>query len=326
MGHKKTLERQINKILFSKQAYGESRHEAKQELRDELGDDYRFGMTDGKIHSYASFDTYQKACQRFGAWLIQEKGVDRYTNINDLKEYAPEYIKSRLDKGVSVWTAKMERSALGKLYGETIEMEMPKRDVAQITRSRGEKAGDVHFSLKNNRDLIDIARGTGGRRADIAKMKPSDFYYDEQGNLWVRINESKGGRDRVSPVLPELKERVEEIIRQHPADKHLFERIHAQADIHHYRDEYASGLYEAVSKDKDFKRAVLDAYPARHEYKTVKDPETGERITKEISGKNITTRQGKESKTYNRDDVYCVSQALGHNRLDVTITHYLNNA
>ena len=317
-----TIERQINNILYSKQAFGESRHEAKKELKEALGDDYKFGMTDDKIHSYASFDTYQKACQRFGAWLIAEKGINKRTNIQDCKQYAAEYIKSRLDDGVSVWTAKMERSALGKLYGETIEIEMPKRDIKKITRSRGPKKGDVHFSVKNNRDLIDIAIATGGRRADIAKMKPSDFYYDDKGNLWVKINESKGGRNRVSPVLPQYKERVEEILKQHPADKHIFKTIHAQADIHSFRGEYARALYRAVSTDKDFKDAVLDAYPARHEYKTVKDPKTGERVTKEISGQNITTRQGKGSQTFKRDDVYCVSQALGHNRLDVSITHY----
>ena len=223
-----TIERQINNILYSKQAFGESRHEAKKELKEALGDDYKFGMTDDKIHSYASFDTYQKACQRFGAWLIAEKGINKRTNIQDCKQYAAEYIKSRLDDGVSVWTAKMERSALGKLYGETIEIEMPKRDIKKITRSRGPKKGDVHFSVKNNRDLIDIAIATGGRRADIAKMKPSDFYYDDKGNLWVKINESKGGRNRVSPVLPQYKERVEEILKQHPADKHIFKTIHAR--------------------------------------------------------------------------------------------------
>lgn len=42
-------------------------------------------------------------------------------------------------------------------------------------------------------------------------------------------------------------------------------------------------------------------------------------MTDEIKSETITTRQGKDSQTFNKDDVYCVPQALGHNRLDVTI-------
>lgn len=76
-----TIERQINKALFDKQGFGESRHEAKQELRNQLGEEYRFGMTDEKIHSYVTFDTYQKACQKFGKWLVEEKGINKYAKI-----------------------------------------------------------------------------------------------------------------------------------------------------------------------------------------------------------------------------------------------------
>ena len=52
---------------------------------------------------------------------------------------------------------------------------------------------------------------------------------------------------------------------------------------------------------------------------------TKNRICYEIKSETITTRRGADSKTYIRDDVYCVSQALGHNRLDVIITHYLSD-
>ena len=317
-----TIERQINKVLFDKQAMGESRHEAKQALREKLGEDYRFGMTDDKIHSYKTFATYKDACQKFGKWLIEEKGINKYEKIENCKQYAAEYIQSRLDKGVSVWTAKMERSALGKLYGETIQIEMPKRDTKDIKRSRGESTGDKHFSEKNNRDLIDICKSTGGRREDIEKIKPQDFRYDNKGNLWLDIKDSKGGRDRSVPVLPEYKTRVEEIIKGLPQDKKIFKRIHAQADVHAYRGEYARALHQAVIANPEFKEAILSEYPKRHEYKTVRDKKTGEKVRQEIKGETITTRQGKESKTYIRDNVYCVSEALGHNRLDVTITHY----
>lgn len=105
-------------------------------------------------------------------------------------------------------------------------------------------------------------------------------------------------------------------------DKQGFGYLNKHADIHAYRGEYARALHEAVNTDRTFRADILKEYPERHEYKTYKDKD-GNRVTYEIKSETITTRQGKESQTFNRDDVYCVSQALGHNRLDVTIAHYL---
>ena len=56
MSKRSTIERQINAILFSKQAFGESRHEAKNQLREQLGENYRFGMSKGKLSRTFSFD------------------------------------------------------------------------------------------------------------------------------------------------------------------------------------------------------------------------------------------------------------------------------
>ena len=81
-------------------------------------------------------------------------------------------------------------------------------------------------------------------------------------------------------------------------------------------------MEQKKNTDRTFRADILKEYPERHEYKTYKDKD-GNRVTYEIKSETITTRQGKESQTFNRDDVYCVSQALGHNRLDVTIAHYL---
>lgn len=121
--------------------------------------------------------------------------------------------------------------------------------------------------------------------------------------------------------MPAYKERIQEIIKDLEADKKIFSHVHAQADIHAYRGEFARALYQEIIDNKNFRDDVLKEYPERHEYKTIKDKD-GNRITYEIKSATITTRQGKDSQTFIRDDVYCVSQALGHNRLDVTITHY----
>lgn len=319
-----TIVRQINKELYSKQAFGESRHVAKQELREHLGDKFSFGMTDDKIHSYETFNTYKKACLGFAKWLVSVKGVNKYSKLNSCKEYAKEYINYRLDHDkVSMWTVKMERSALSKLFGEKIEIELPKRNIKEITRSRFQREGDRHFSIERNKELIIIAKATGARRSDLRNIRPRNFRIDEKGNMWIEIYKSKGGRNRTAPILPEYRALVQDIIRDREPDKRIFRKIHTRADIHSYRREYAQNLYIAFKENREFRDNVLKQYPARREFKTIKD-KNGNRIRYEIKSQYITTRKGVESRTYYRDDIYCVSQALGHNRLDVTISHYLS--
>ena len=107
--------------------------------------------------------------------------------------------------------------------------------------------------------------------------------------------------------------------------KPLFEEVKQHMDVHAYRDKYAVDLYKSIVDDRELQSQLLKQYPMRHEYKTVRDKATGEKKTVEIKSKTFTTRRGEDKKTFVRDDVYIVSQALGHNRLDVTITHYLFN-
>lgn len=315
-----TLQNKFNSVLFDKQAFGESRHLAKQELREQ--GNYHFGDTDDKIHSVVTFNTYKEVAERFAKYCIEEKGVSKYASPEQCKQYAKDFLQDRLDKNMSVWTVKMERSALGKIYNERIEIDMPKRDTKEITRSRGQEKIN-HFSEKNNQDIVNIARATGCRRSDLKDLKPSDFYIDKNNNVWVEILGSKGGRDRLSPVLPEYKEFITNYIKDKDPEKTLFDKVPVHMDVHHYRDLYAQDLYNTVKENKEYKAQLLERYPERHEYKTIKDKETGEKKTVEITSKTFTTR-GENRETFDRDDVYIVSQALGHNRLDVSITHYLS--
>lgn len=310
MGRKKTLENQVRYILFSKQAYGESRHKAKQQLREEKGDDYRFGMTDDKIHSISTFNNYMKQCNLFVNWCMNEKGVERHTKLDDLKEYAIEYLQQGQDDGKSLYTLKLERSALAKLYGQPIPFTFDKpRSYRDVTRSRGERVRDKNFSEERNQDLVNISRGTGGRREDIGKLTSECFFHDEHGNLWVHFYESKGGRDRVSPILPQYQEKIEQFLATKKPNEPLFERIHNAADIHSYRREYAQDLYDLVCKDKEKAKEYAEQYPTRYE--------------EGIKGDIYRSHDKEHSFEGNRDDIHTVSQALGHNRLDVTVNHYL---
>lgn len=317
---RKTIGQQISHLYHDKIAFRESRHLAKQALREQYGKDYKFSMTDDKIHAVRTFETYSKVGKEYALWLTSVKEINKYTRIEGTEHFAKEYIEWRLEKGVSLWTAKMERAALGKLYGKTIEMEMPERNRDDIKRSRNECAHDKHFSKENHKEEILVASATGTRREDLAKITLSSF--EEHNNiLYVRINGSKGGRNRLAPVLPsketELRELLDTMRQNGKREKEpLFEYIPKNMDVHSYRRTYAKDLFQYVDNHKEYKEKVLNQYPERHEYRVIKDKETGERKVHEIQSEYYKPRG--DEKSYSRDSLYIVSQGLGHNRIDVT--------
>lgn len=317
---RKTLEQQIAHIYHEKIAFGESRHLAKEMLREELGDNYKFGMSDDKIHSVQTFKTYSKVGREYSAWLIKEKELGKYSRFENTEQYAKEYIEYRLEHGVSVWTAKMERSALGKLYNKTIEMEMPVRNQSDVTRSRNDCEHDKHFSVKNHSSEILVASATGTRREDLCKIAIKDFE-EHNNHLYVRITGSKGGRNRLAPVLPTKEQEIKNFLADmrtqgKKENEPLFNHVSKNMDVHAYRRSYAKDLLAYVEQHKNYKEDVLKQYSERHEYRTITNKQTGEKEIHEMKSEYYSPRG--ENKKYLRDDLYIVSQGLGHNRIDVT--------
>lgn len=306
-----TLKNQIKQNLNSKIAYGESKHQDKQGLE--------FGQSTYKIYSFDTKDTYEKACLRFEKWLVEEKQISKRESLEEVEKYVKEYLQHRLDDNKSVYTVKMERSALSMLYAKQFDIDMPKRDNKNITRSREETANDKHHSESGiYRDLFVIAKATGGRRCDLEKVTKSAFY-EKDGKMYVNFLQSKGGRDRTAIVREEYQQQVKEILQKHNDKDKLFPHIPKEIDIHALRRNYAQNLYQDIKENRELRDNLLKLYPERHEYKTQKDKD-GNTYTKEIEKTTYTDR---DKNTYLRDDVYVVTQCLGHNRIDVTITHYL---
>lgn len=300
MAKKQTIEHMIHSTLKDKISFGQSKHFDKQSLG--------FGESSYKIYSYSTYNTYLKECQQYGQWLKDSKGISKVSNLSDTEKFAIEYLQERLESGVSVYTVKMERSALSMLYGSRINIEMPKRDNKEIYRSRAETKNDKHHSREGKyKDLFTVALATGGRRSDIQKLTVNDFK-EKDGLLYVEFKQSKGGRDRLAPVRVDLTPRIKEIIEEakQAGSIRLFGHIPKEIDIHGLRREYAQSLYKDITENRELRDIYLSNYPPRNE------------DVKRSIYKDRDTKQ-----TYDRDDVYVVTQALGHNRIDVSVTHYL---
>lgn len=315
MARKQKIENLFHTELKDKIAFGQSKHS------DKAGLD--FGVSTYKIYSYSTYNTYLKECIAYAKWLGSEKGIKKIDDVNKTEQFAKEYLQSRLDSGVSVFTAKMERSALGMLYGKQIDFEMPVRDSKNITRSRHQVEGDRHYSQDGKyKDVFVLGKATGGRRSDLLRLTVNSFF-EKDGHLYVQFQQSKGGRNRLTYVRSEYQQEIKDIIEKAKADgkTKIVGKIPQRIDIHSLRREYCKGLYKEIKDNKELRDDILKNYPPRHEYKTQKDHD-GNSYTKEITREYYKDRDGN---IYSRDDIYACSQCLGHNRLDVNITHYLKN-
>lgn len=317
MARKQNIENLFHTNLKDKIAFGESKH------ADKVSQNLNFGESTYKIYSYSTYNTYLKECLQYAKWLEAEKGIKKTDDISKTEQFAKEYLQSRLEDGVSVYTAKMERAALGMLYSKRIEIEMPVRNSKNITRSRLEVEGDKHYSETGKyKDVFDLARATGGRRSDLLKLTV-DSFIEKDGHLYAQFEKSKGGRNRLTYIRDEYRQEIQDIIEKtkEAGKTKLLDKIPSRIDIHSYRREYCQNLYNEIKDNRELRDDILKNYPPRCELKTQKDKD-GNSYTKEIQRDYYKDRDGN---IYNRDDIYTCSQCLGHNRLDVSITNYLKS-
>lgn len=313
MGKRKAIENQLHNTLKNKIAFGESKHKDKEGLG--------FGESTYKIYSYSTYNTYLKVAKEYAKWLTEVKHIEKYEQMKNTEQYVAEYLRYRQEKNISVFTLKMEKSALSMIYGKKIDYELPQRNNKTITRSRKVSVNDKHYSRTGKyQDIFIVALATGGRRKDLTNLRTSDLK-EINGNLYITFRRSKGGRNRLSPIRLEYAIQVREIFlkRQAESRDRVFDKVPAKIDIHSLRREYAQGLYKDILSNPHLCDEYLKRYPKRKELRTRKDKD-GTMQTKEVQTENYRDRDGN---TYNRNNLYVISQALGHNRIDTSITHYI---
>ena len=272
-------------------------------------DKWKFGDTVEGIYSIKTKENYRQVLNEFTHFCTEKKGESPRADLQKLiKKYGMEYLEMRDENGYSKSTISRDRSALNKVACDhKIEYKV-ERSIHQISRSRNNNnKTNNHFNEKINSDLVSFAKGTGGRRSDLANLRKEDFKIIDD-RLYVNFKKSKGGKDRISPVLDKYAETIINRLDLTAPGERVFSRIHKHADIHSYRRDYAQELYKSVINDKDLKSTLINKYPLRNE---------------SVKSKYYTTRGQDNVFHGKRSDIYIITQALGHNRLDVAVNHYL---
>ena len=326
----KDMHQQAYDILVSMQSFGESKKEA-----------IANGTDKEKIFSHNTYKTYWKHTKYFIKY-VQEQHPE-VTTIKKAKRYVNEWLQVRVDQGLSAWTIQTEAKALGKLYGISPDdpdyFQPPKRNRQDITRSRVDRARDKHFSVSNNDELIKFCKGTGLRRSELASIKGKDLMSrseiemefnqlkslknlteDESKRLnilkdamrfeseyYINIENGKGGRKRISPIVGKNIDQIVERMKNTPEDKKVWEYVNSNADIHSYRADYATEIYKTYARN-------IEDIPFDRVNKG-----TGKKFQSEV----YACRKDESGKKLDKAAMLLSSKALGHNRIEVVANNYI---
>ena len=306
MGHKNklSLRQQANEKMKSIFTPGASKHEVKNNARDEyralkeLGTNVTMNekqyMDAALRNNIFSFKTYEAYAKHQGYFLDWCREKYRSKTLLDCRQYVDEWLLEREQQGMSAYTLKLETAALAKLYGEpTTNFQQTKvRKRSEIKRSRGRAARDYGFSLTKNKEIIDFERATGLRRSELESLRGNQLVV-EDGQAYLYIK-GKGGRTRLSPIIGE---HTQEVIDRCLAagDEKVWQRVPSHMDVHSYRAEYATAIYRATERD-------LNELPLSEKY---------------------FCRNDMKGKVFDRKALKTASEALGHSRINVVAEHYV---
>ena len=289
--HQKSIMKEALDRFESRMAIGESRREAKRVIRAEQGPTW--SVSTGKLHSFKTRGIYQEHTLKFITWARAKYGVKRLVDLDArAEELASEFLQARLAESKSAYTLKVERAALRFFFMNSelaAGVKLPPRTRSSITRSRHPVLHDRYFQPKNWQPMLKFLEGTGLRRNEVRTLTCRDVYTGMDGKLYVHVDNGKGGRPREVPVLPGREDDVRAVVAEREPEERVFARIPGHLDVHSYRRLFAQALYLYYAP-----------------------------------GRVLPSAEGRLKRSdYDRDAAQKVSEALGHNRIDVVLRHYI---
>ena len=269
------------------------------------------------IHSVQTADSYRGTANRIGE-VCKSMGV---RNIEDIdKSVLERYMESY--RNASMWSVSREVAAANKLLGTSYTPRdfgfTQRRTYTSVKNNRGELPKSSDVNNPKNQDGLYFASVTGCRRSSITTVTANDAIRDEHGKIYAFHFCEKGGRERISLVLPSeqgsLTRWVDSKLKGgHSADAPLIDYISKNAPCHRMRSEYARELYSEI---KESRERGVDIYDGR-KYELFIDKD------KYDYNYNNPRFKGDVVHGFDKDIALEVSFALGHNRLDVSLYSYL---
>lgn len=311
-------------FLESKACYGENRHHAKEEAREKYRTEHNNslkGWNPGKlpgIYSKSTMKTYKAQMRPFARFCAQ-RGARNSKGIT--LEMAQDYLIQLAKDGKSAWTISTAASAINKALGFELSPKALGLKGRKKTNIKKCREGDAYTKreYQKNKDQITLARAIGARRSSIYNktdpkklITPNRCVRNAEGIvIGIRLKE-KGGKVRIAPVLNEYRDAVTEIVnrlaREHGEDTPLFDSYGGHIKNHWLRAEYAAKLLHQLEDERAAGEPLFGGEFPLSDYCSMK-------------GKD--KKRGPKTKGHDTDLVAAVSGALGHNRVEVVLRHYM---
>lgn len=250
MGKRSKITHQALQCLKAQTRYGESKFEAKEKARAEAkAKGEQFKEIRG-IYSTTTFSSYAKVCRQFIDRTVQNH--PEVKNFNDCKEFVPEFLESKIDKGCSAWTLAQYASALACAYDchkNDFGVQLPIRSRVNVVRCRGINSSDYRYPEERWDTIKMVLKATGCRRMEVLRLRKEDFRTNKDGNLEV-YKRGKGGIERWCLVNPKYTDQIKEWYRTTPSykidgeDRLVLKSELPRGAIHDLRADYARDLYE----------------------------------------------------------------------------------
>lgn len=290
MGKSRSIIKASIDRLDALMSIGASRYQAKHDAR-QAGTSASWAYTTGQIHSFQTRKIYQQHVLRFVDWARQTHGIRSLDALDARADaLATQYLQEHIQAGQSPYTSHVQRAALRMFFSNrdlVNSVHVPRRARDGITRSRRAAIRDKGFQPNNHQQLIQFLHASGLRRSEVRDLRTSDIIRVGDSVLVV-VRNGKGGKAREVPVLPGHETDVLAALTGRADGGRVFDTIPSHLDVHALRREYAQAYYQ------------------------------------HISGRALPPPQGPLPRgSYDKQSVYLVSRALGHNRLDVVLRHYL---
>lgn len=299
-------------------------------------DDKKEGVDGRFIYADVSHKNHLSNWKQFAKWA-EEKGLKRIGQIQ--KKDLEIYVKELVDSGMSKKTIESRIGAVNKimLYSgrwdnesrvvlSKIEgvkpRELPTKVYKDLTAKEWMDRNQRQYI--NNRDLIDTVQAFGLRRREVGELNKESFLVDEKGKMYVQTV-GKGNKYRIAPVCDsEMNEKMKKLwgssaMPLEKADEDKLRRVLRYEDqrlnlkgvnghkmgLHIHRNEYAQRLLKnRIEELKGDKAREFRGYS--HLKTKGQSLEQLDRYEVKIGTFKGSARAFME-----------VSEALGHNRLDV---------
>ena len=247
--------------------------------------------------------------------------------MDEASSHVQEYLDHQVDRGLSAYSVHTSCAALSKVFQTSMrEYDIPKRQLCDITRSRGRHTNDA-LNDRRAGDVLEANRTLALRRNELKNLRSSNF--TDNGSTITMSTIGKGGKHNETVFRhPEELTVVRELLAGKTDDDYIFSRESFQndADFHQTRAEGFQLRYERIVED------MKNRPEAREEYQQI--------IKETFTAKGRECRENLDNPyvcrgshrayliehgipiTYDRTAVLMVSLE-SHFRSDVLVQHYL---